>query len=237
MTTRLLLALLLGALLGLSAIGCGATGNAGKPSSTVSSHSDAKTETGSITTSAIPPGQSVRGDGDADNPEDIDGNGDSDSASVGGPDNDNDSPTPQSYDFPDEDDKSTFAYGRKPNGVLGNAIASTIKRYYAAASAEDGAAACSLLLPSFAGAVPEDYGQTGGPSYLRGNKTCQAVLSTLFRHLHAQLAEAIKVVEVRVKGGTAQVVFSSRSMPASHIFLLREGNSWKVSALLGQPLP
>jgi hypothetical protein len=217
-------------LLSLGAAGCG-TGV--KSSDSTSSSSTAGIEAGSVTTRIIPPGQRLRGDGDADNPSDIDGNGDIDARK----DSDNDFPVPASYKFPDGDDKIVFAYGHPPSGTDRLAISSIVRHYYAAASAGDGAAACSLLSSSIAGSVAEDYGQAPGPSYLQGGKTCKAVMSMLFRHFHEQLAEAITVVEVRVKRNDAQVVFGSRAMPASSIFLIRRGGSWKVQALLGQPLP
>jgi hypothetical protein len=220
--------------LGLGTTACGGARNVTGSAVHISSHIASTSERfTTITSSVIPPGQSLRGDGDADNPNDIDGNGDSDSSA----DKDNDNPTPESYRFPDKDDKATFAYGHSPSAAGGRAIASIVKRYYAAASAGDGAAACSLLLPSLARSVPEDYGKSAGLSYLLGAKTCKMVLSMLFQHFHSQLAEAIQVVEVRVMGSSAQVVLSSKTMPASNIFLLRQSNSWKVEEILGQPLP
>jgi hypothetical protein len=188
------------------------------------------------TSSVIPPGQALRGDGDADNPTDIDGNGDSDSASVGGPDNDNDNPTRQSYRFPDSDDKATFAYGHRPSIANARAIASIVKRYYNAARTGDGVRACSLLPPGFANLVAEAYGQAG-PSYLRGGKTCEAVMSLLFRHFHEQLVETVRILDIRVDGGRARATIGSRKMSASSLTLADEHGSWKVEELLGQPLP
>ena len=190
-----------------------------------------------ITTSAIPKGQRLRGDGDADNPSDIDGNGDIDNTSPGGYDGDSDNPSPGSYRFPDADDKAVFGYGHRAGSSDRRAIASVVKRYYAAAAASDGAEACSLLLSSFARSAVEAYGRSGGPSYLRGAKSCTALASMLFRHFHAELAEAIAVADVRVEGRDAQVVLSSRKMPAAHIFLALQDRSWKIQQLLGQPLP
>jgi hypothetical protein len=233
-TARPLLALLTGALLSIGATACGGarnvTGSAPRASSDAHAATSAPLTT--ITSSLIPRGQSLRGDGDADNPGDLDGNGDRDSS-----DSDSDGPTPESYNFPDKDDKATFAYGHSASGPETRALRGIVKRYYAAASSGDGAAACSLLLPSLARSVPEDYSKVSGPSYLRGGKTCQAVMSMLFRHFRKQLAEAITVVGVRVEGSTAQAVFSSRRMPASNILLMRQGSSWKVASILGQPLP
>jgi hypothetical protein len=188
---------------------------------------------GTITSSVIPPGQSLRGDGDTDNPTDHDGNGDND----GGIDVDNDYPTAESYKLPDKDDKATFAYGHPANTAVRRATGRVLERYYAAAAAGDGVSACSLLPSDLARSVPEAYGQGAGPAYLRGGKTCQAVMSMLFKHFHGQLVEAPTVVGVLIQGDRAQVVLSSRRMRASHVFLQRQGSSWKVDELLGQALP
>lgn len=223
---RPLLAPLAGVLLALSVSACAHGGSASSSTSSTTSGSGF----GSTTSSVIPAGQTLRGDGDADNPSDIDGNGDSDGASVGGADSDNDNPTTASYKFPDADDRATFAYGHTPSAVEQRTISDAVKRYYAAASTGDGAAACALLPTSLARSLPEEVGSAR-------HSTCQAIVSTSFRQRHQQLAEAITVVAVRIKGNSAQVVFSSRSMPASDIYLTREARSWKVEQLLGQPLP
>jgi hypothetical protein len=227
-----LVSLCAGAALGLGATGCGGGRAGGTGGSSIAVAADFDT----ITTSAIPPGQRFRGDGDADNPRDGDGNGDSDSMRVGGPDSDSDNPVPASYRLPDEDDRATFAYGHSP-GAAGPTIAGVVRRYYAAAAADNGAAACSLLLPSLANSVPLDYGQATGPPYLRGGKSCQAVLSMLFRHFHSELLAPIEVLQVRNQGATAQAVLSSRSMRASHVFLTRHAGSWTIVDLLGEALP
>lgn len=189
-------------------------------------------ERGQLITSKIPPGQRVRGDGDADNPGDIDGNGDIDPE-----DSDSDYPVPSSYRFPDPDDRATMLYGHSPRPAERAAIASIVKRYYAAATAGEGAVACSLLPSGLARSVPEDYGQSSGPSYLRGGKTCPAVMSMLFEHFHTELAEAPEILDVRVERANAQVVLASRTMRASSFQLNRGTGSWKAQEMLGQPLP
>ena len=227
------------ALLSVGLSACGGSEGAYRSASHDTTPTDTSSEpvATSTTTSVIPPGQRLRGDGDADNPNDIDGNGDSDAASVGGADGDSDNPTTESYRFPDKDDKAIFAYGHAPSVATKRAISQVAKRYYAAAAAENGVVACSMLLPVLARSVPEDDGGFAGPIYLRGGKTCQAVLSMLFRHFHRQLAETITVVRVRVEGSDARVIFSSRTMPASSIALVRADGSWRVPTLIGQPLP
>lgn len=232
-----LLLLAAGATLVLGAGGCGAT--AGKPRAVSQSLPGINTslppnaERGTIITSTIPPGQRFRGDGDADNPGDTDGNGDIDPE-----DGDSDYPVPESYRFPDSDDRATFAYGHAPGAAVQAAITATVKRYYAAASAGEGEAACQLLPPAIASSVAESYGQGVGQSYyLQGAKTCREILTLLFHHFHGELSEAITVVEVRVKGNSAQVVLSSRKMPASDILLMRRNGAWRVEQLLANQLP
>jgi hypothetical protein len=188
---------------------------------------------GKSVSSYIPPGQAVRGDGDADNPADKDGNGDVD----GTQDEDDDSSTKASYRFPDGDDAPALAYGRAATGAEKRAIASALRRYYAVASAGDGATACSLLTSDLARSVVEDYGRgSAGPSYLRSAGSCPAVLTLLFEHSHSQLAEAVTVLRVRVAGNNALAILSSRKMPASMVYLARQGGRWKIESLLGEAL-
>jgi hypothetical protein len=179
----------------------------------------------------LPPGQTVRSDGDADNPKDLDGNPDPDTT-----DPDDDSYTPESRRYPDADDKVTLAYGKSPPFAERRVIADTVTRYYAAAAAADGATACALIDPLLADAVPEDYGSGAGPAYLHGGKTCRAVVSAMFRHEHALVSANVQVLSVRAKGTRAQVVVGSRAMPASLVYLRREGHMWRIQGLLGNPL-
>lgn len=220
------------------ALGCGA-GSKPAASSTSKQASlpgiDTKlpptTERGTIVTNFIPPGQRLRGDGDADNPGDTDGNGDIDPE-----DEDSDYPTRASYKFPDEDDKTVFAYGHRSSAAQAKAIASVVKRYFAYAAAGDGSGACSLLLPSIAGSMSEAYGQGAGSSSPSA-KTCQALLTGLFKASREELSEAITVVEVRVKGVNSQVVIGSRKMRSASTILTRQGGVWKIEQVLGRTLP
>ena len=70
-----------------------------------------------------------------------------------------------------------------------------------------------------------------------GGAACAAVMTALFRHDHAELVTAPTLLSVRAKGATAQVVLGSRAMPASLVYLQRQGGSWYVQALIGSPLP
>lgn len=136
----------------------------------------------------------------------------------------------------DGDDSVISASGRAASGAEERAIAALVKRYYAAAAASDGAKACRLIYSSIEEAIPEDYGQPPGPSYSRG-KTCAVVMSKTFAHAHSQLAGGFAVTGVRVEGREARALLSSRTLPASFILLRRERGAWKISELLGQPLP
>jgi hypothetical protein len=221
------------ALFALGAAGCGA-GKAGERSPTAARVATVNASTPgtstTITTSTIPPGQHLRGDGDADNPGDIDGNGDIDPE-----DEDSDYPVPNSYRLPDRDDARIFAYGRRPSAADARAVAGVVERYYADVSAGDGRGACALLTSSLAGAASSDYGQIVGSSH-RPAQTCEAFLSTLARHAPEQLAEPNALVDVRVEGARAQVVLSSRKMRAGNISLIRQGGAGKLQQLLAQTL-
>jgi hypothetical protein len=186
-----------------------------------------------LTSSVIPPGQRLRGDGDADNPRDFDGNGDGD----GSEDHDADYPVPQGYRLPDGDDGSTLAYGHAPSASERAAIERTVVRYYAAAAHGDYASACAALPSALARSLPETYAQPSKPSHGGGAGTCAAVLAKLFAPLREQLSEAISIVAVRVDGHTARAVFSSRKLRASYVSLLRRDGTWEVEELLGQALP
>jgi hypothetical protein len=235
---RLAVAALLGALLAVVVVACGGAGRAAKATASGSvPTATALVVPPSTTSSTIPPGQSVRGDADADNPSDIDGNGDSDAASVGGADSDNDNPTPQSYRFPDSDDGPSFAFGHAANAATRHAVEEVVKRYYAAGAVNDGAKACPLLQPGLARSLPESYAGPLAPSYMRGAKTCAAVLSLLFAHDHPPLEGAIRLFAVRVAGASARAIFGSRTAPASSVLLTREGDAWWLVEVLAQPLP
>jgi hypothetical protein len=114
-------------------------------------------------------------------------------------------------------------------------IATLVKRYYAAALAGDGAKACSMMYSTLAEATPEDYAVPGGPEYLQGAKTCQAVTSRLFRHFHAQLkveVPKLQVSRVLLKERQGMVLLSFAALPRREIPVNREEHAWKIAALL-----
>jgi hypothetical protein len=142
----------------------------------------------------------------------------------------------ESKGYRDSDDSSVVAYGHATNPADWRAIAALVKRYYAAAAADDGATGCSLIYSTFAKAVPEDYGQGAGPAYSRGT-TCPVVMSKTFEHFHSQLAGPVIVTSVRVSGLEGRALLGSHTMVARYIRVKREHGTWKINQLIGESLP
>ena len=134
--------------------------------------------------------------------------------------------------YHDTDDKDLVTSGYEAGAAEEQAVAAVVDRYYAAATAGDGAEACSLLLPSLASAVPTDYGQAPGPAYLRGGKTCAAVMALLFKYNRRQLAGRAKVTGVRIENGQTLALLGSTTLPATATIVQSEGGKWKIAQLL-----
>ncbi len=129
------------------------------------------------------------------------------------------------------------SFGTAASPANYRAIATLLSRYYAAAATKSGAAGCALTYYILAESVPEEYGGPPGPQYLRGAATCQAVLSRVFDHFHAQLTEAPRVTGVRVKGNLAYALLSWAKLPAGYMAVRREGPRWRIDRVLAAPLP
>jgi hypothetical protein len=214
---RLVLALLATALLGVGVTACGHASNGGGPVSYSSSTS---------------PGGYLN-DGDKERVGDSDGDNRADNDNDPSVDNlPSDYKPGENNSYHDTDDSGSLNYGRAASAVQERAVAAVVERYYAAAAAGDGAGACAQLRPGLAKAVPSDYGQLG-PSYLRGGRTCAAVMILLFKHYNKQLAAPVAVTGVRVAGQLAYALLGSTVTPASYIIVQREGSTWKVAQLLG----
>ena len=178
------------------------------------------------------------------------GDYDSDDQNAGaGNDADNDDnvkPTDQDKDFDgnatgyyDSDDSGIRAFGHAANVTEQKAVVEMVERYYAAAAAADGAAACPMIVASLARAIPHDIGSPPGPPYARG-KTCAVVMSKVFRENHRQLAAeaaTLKVSGVRVEHGLVRALLSFTSLPGRWLSIAREGGAWKVHELLDRELP
>jgi hypothetical protein len=224
-------------LLGLNVLSCGGTNEKGsvrvRQASGTSKHGE-EAPVRNISHPAFGPRYLNDGDKDPTNDEDSD--------DIGGKkvDEDNDlredhlPAQNQSYHDGDDD---LVRFGKPASAADRRAITSVFKRYQAAAVAEDGITACHLLYSSFAEAIPEDYGQPPGPSYLRGGKTCQAIMTMLFRHSHDELTSAFDVTGVRVVRNQGVALLGSKKAPASYLDMRRERGLWKVGALIAISLP
>jgi hypothetical protein len=211
---KLLLALLATVPLSVGAAACGGTTQSGGSETTQTRSATTASTQAATTSGTASTGYYVKADQDKDN-------------DVGAP-----------YD--DTNNNSVLDYGHAASPSDDKAVTALVKRYYTAAAAGDGASACSMIIPSLAKAVPEDYGRAPGPTYLRGGKSCPAVMSLLFKHSHQQLATylaTLKVVRVRLNGKNGLVVLSFGTLPERQISVDQHGSAWKIEALLDSELP
>jgi hypothetical protein len=119
------------------------------------------------------------------------------------------------------------------------AITTLIKRYYAAALAENGAKVCSLLYSTLAEAVPEDYSGEPGVPYMHGAKTCAEAMTLFFKHFHPQLAAEVpklKVALIHLQEHQGAVQLSFGTLPERETTVSREGHTWKMTTLLDKEL-
>jgi len=187
---------------------------------------------------AIPRSTSITGDYDRDDdyPNKPTSDGDDDDSKPTDRDQDSDNPGNSYFD---SDDRSLRDFGRVAPPADRRAITRLVKRYFAAAAAHDGAAACAMILPALAKTAPETLGRPPGPSYARGT-TCAAVISRIFIHYHRQLAAhlpTLEVSDVRVRGDSCVVVMAFKSLPGREIRLVRERRVWRMAAWLDTELP
>jgi hypothetical protein len=139
--------------------------------------------------------------------------------------------------YHDGDDRGVLTFGHAASSADTRAIAAVVERFYAAAAAGEGATACASMVSSVARAVPNDYRQAPGPSYLYGGRTCRAVMSRAFKYLRREMTFAVEVSGARVNGDEGIALLGSRTMPASEIRVRREHGVWKIDALFGAALP
>jgi hypothetical protein len=197
--------------------------------------------TGSTFTStaieAAPIQNTVTGDYDSDDYNNVahSGDGDNDDSKPQDRDNDSDNTTGSYYDR----DDTARRFGHAARASDKQAITALVRRYYAAAVAEDGAAGCSMIIAAVAKSVPEDLGRPPGPPYLRGT-TCPAVVSKLFKQNRRQLAAyatALEVTSVRVEHDNGVAILGFKALPGRQVRLAREGGVWRFEALLDSELP
>ncbi len=217
--------------LSLSIVGCG-----GGSSRTASHNSNGPTSSAHGSTASVA----------SDNEEKLDPDKDHDGAT---PDEDDKTPPPHADQdgdtdsngktYFDGDDSRILRYGRPAGEPAKREITALVKRYYAAANAENGVKACSMIYSIYAEAVPEDYGTSPpGPAWARGN-TCGQVMDRIFAHAHDEIASKfpkLRVTEVRVKGRRGLAVLRFAKIPPSEVAVRLEGKAWRLSTLLDDQL-
>jgi hypothetical protein len=143
------------------------------------------------------------------------------------------------WDEPNNSVKLPF--GHPARAADRQAIARLIRRYYAAALAADGGAACSMLYITLAESVVEDYGHgSAGPPYLRQGRTCPAVMELLFKHYRPQIAmkqPLLEVSRVQLARRNGLVILSFGKTPEREISVRAQGSAWKLDSLIDGELP
>jgi hypothetical protein len=99
--------------------------------------------------------------------------------------------------YDDTNNNGVMEYGHAAGASDTQAITALIKRYYAIATAGDGAQACTMLYITLAESVAEDQGKgSAGAPYLSQGTTCPTVMSLLFKYYHSQLALELPLLKV-----------------------------------------
>jgi hypothetical protein len=144
----------------------------------------------------------------------------------------------------DSDDPQLRDYGHAARPGDRRAISIVALRYLGAAGAGDSVLACSLLArraaqPDLRIEVPEEYEPPASRSNLHG-KSCPEVASPIFAENRAELATelpTVRVTAVRVRGDRGLALLGFAAIPERWIAVAREGESWKVDALLDSEVP
>jgi hypothetical protein len=135
----------------------------------------------------------------------------------------------------DHDDYNTPNYPYAASASDMRDVAALVKHYFAAAVAEDGGRACSLIYSLFAETVPETYGlPPTGTAALHGT-TCGQVVTKLFKMNHRQLVAELATLEVssvRVNGNRGLALLHFNGIHARSINVHRERGVWKINGLL-----
>jgi hypothetical protein len=145
-----------------------------------------------------------------------------------------------SRDVEEHDDEEIEIYGKPASPSEWQAAAAFAKAYFTAAAAENGAAACALLVPSLAQGMGGNYEKPSDPSYLHG-KTCAEVMTKFFKHRHKLMtaeAAGFEVTDVRVTSRTAFVLLAFKGIrERRYMGVERFGKGWKLEALIDSPYP
>jgi hypothetical protein len=153
-----------------------------------------------------------------------------------GRDRDNDRDNGSGESLFDSDDGDILAFGQAAGAGEIRVVANVIRRYYAAAMADDGARACALLYSLFAETLAEGREDDPNPNL----KSCAGVVSLTFKKRHAEFAAhaaAPWVLGVRVSGVRGYAVIGSYGRPERYLPIHRDGGAWRIQALLDSGLP
>jgi hypothetical protein len=142
---------------------------------------------------------------------------------------------PANRRYHDRDDEQILAYGRAADRSIEAAVRAAVLRYYQAANREDGSAACRMLNAGVARSVPSDYRRLAGAS--PAERTCGAVLASLFRRLRSSFEYPIAVTGVRIANSTALALIGSSRLPAGQLPVELTHGEWRIVALESTPLP
>jgi hypothetical protein len=144
----------------------------------------------------------------------------------------------------DADDHELRDYGRAGTPAEIEAATPQIKRYFKAAAAGNGAAACQALYSGLAkstnleAALPKEYKPAQGSTVFRGRNCAQAE-SLLFELDRQQLgteSATLVVTDLRVRGPHALAVLRFKTVPEHQIDLQQERGVWKADALIDTPV-
>jgi hypothetical protein len=132
----------------------------------------------------------------------------------------------------DNDANPTFGPAADPQER--QAVVALIKRYYAAAAADEGARACSMLYPLVAEAIVEEHRPGKGAPALRGS-TCARVAGKVFAARHRELvadASSLRIGWVQLQA--RQAVTLAHFGPARELIVRvhRAHGGWQMNALL-----
>jgi hypothetical protein len=141
----------------------------------------------------------------------------------------------------DRNNNSVLHFGAAASATDTREVTALLKSYYAAALADDGAKACSMVYLTLANSVAEDQGKgSPGAPYLKEGTTCPSVLKLLFQHFHKELSVEVpqlKVKRVRLRHGQGLAVLSFGKLPERQISVGRERHAWKLLTLVDSELP
>jgi hypothetical protein len=151
-------------------------------------------------------------------------------------DRDDDARDNRGKEYYDGDDGQVRDFGRLATPVVRRALEVVARDYLRAGAAMEGQLACSLMSANMVAAAAQ-YGQVGGPSYLRGASGCGQVMTRLFSRDRAEFAGGVKAVAARVDGAHAYLLIGSRTRVARYLSLGRVRAAWKLESLLPSPLP